>query len=455
MDAQRNVVFKATPKQDEYVSAVLSGKYRHLLYGGAAGGGKTYILCGLLVLLCRVYPGSRWAIVRADLPRLKKTVIPTWNRVAPKPFFGEINKTDWVVQAENGSEVIFFPASEDVDPTFERVRGIELNGCAFEECDEVSEGFVDVMGSRLGRWKLPGQVQPPILSLYSCNPNQKWPKQRFYEPWTRGTLRANHFYLPAKVTDNPHLSAEYLDQLRDLPEKQRSVYFDGKWEYAGEPDQLITSEWVELAFARGANPDLKGRPKALGVDVARYGDDDTVIAETEGWHLVGLEAWHGIDTRRSSETVKARIVTRQIPAYMVRVDTVGLGAGVADNLRHDRLLVTEFVAGAKPIEGAHKYLRFKNLRSQAWWNMRELLDPSAVGPKASFNPSMKEEHRQKLTADLIAPKYSLDSDKVIDVESKDSIKARLGRSTDYGDACVQAFAKMGGASEYLSMINTR
>jgi hypothetical protein len=222
------------------------------------------------------------------------------------------------------------------------------------------------------------------------------------------------------------------------------------------PDQLIKSEWVEAAFARGANPVLKGRPRALGVDVARYGDDETVLAETEGWHLVSIDSFKGIDTHRTSELAKSRIVVRDIPAYMVRVDTVGLGAGVADTLFASKLRITEFVAGAKPI-GTHKHLKFKNLRSEAWWNLRELLCPSKENTEAliSFSPQLSEDHRYKLMADLTAQRYSVDSDKVIEVRSKDEIKSELKRSPDVGDAVMQAFARMGGGHEFLSRITTR
>lgn len=482
------VAFRETPKQEEFARAVFSGQYRHLLYGGAAGGGKTYILCALLILLCRIYPGSRWAIIRADLPRLKKTVIPTWNKLAPRSFFEPINRSDWYARAKNGSEVLFLAASEDIDPTYERARGLEINGAAFEECDELSEEYVDVLSSRLGRWKLAGRKdedQPPILSFYSCNPNQKWPKKRFYEPWRNGTLRPGHYYLPAKVTDNPYLTPEYLQQLRDLPEKQRSVFFDGNWDYADAPDQLIHGEWVEATFARepafkrlelktcvcgqptrrtgdavhcappeGTRPcgfRFADRHNGLGVDVARYGDDETVLARTRGWHLIEIIAFNGIDTARTAELSHLQAVTHQVPPHGIRVDTVGVGGGVADSLfRHHKMKPTEFVAGALAI-GTHKFLKFKNLRSEAWWNLRELCEK---GP-ASFARDLPLAFRNKLVADLTAQHYTADSDKVIEVLSKDTVKAEMGRSPDYGDAVMQVYAEMNSAAGYLARINTR
>jgi hypothetical protein len=75
---------------------------------------------------------------------------------------------------------------------------------------------------------------------------------------------------------------------------------------------------------------------------------------------------------------------------------------------------------------------FVNKRAAAWWNMRELLDP-ANQSRVALPPD------DLLTGDLVAPHYRLVSGGNLQVESKDEIHKRLGRSTDDGDAVVQAF----------------
>ena len=71
-NTKRQVLFAPFPKQQEFLDAVFSYKYSFIVFGGAIRGGKTYALLGLFILLCKIYPGSRWAIVRKDLPTIKK-----------------------------------------------------------------------------------------------------------------------------------------------------------------------------------------------------------------------------------------------------------------------------------------------------------------------------------------------------------------------------------------------
>ena len=72
------VVFEPFPKQKEFIEAALSGEYSYLMYGGAAGGGKTYVTMAIAIMLAKFYPGSRSFVVRESLPRLKKTSIKSF-----------------------------------------------------------------------------------------------------------------------------------------------------------------------------------------------------------------------------------------------------------------------------------------------------------------------------------------------------------------------------------------
>jgi hypothetical protein len=115
------------------------------------------------------------------------------------------------------------------------------------------------------------------------------------------------------------------------------------------------------------------------------------------------------------------------------VDVIGIGAGVVDRLREQGRTVEAFNASEgtrrKDVTGE---LGFVNCRSAAWWGLREQLDPSR-GSALALPPS------DELTGDLTAPHWRVLSGGKIQVESKDDIHKRLGRSTDHGDAVVEAF----------------
>jgi hypothetical protein len=115
------------------------------------------------------------------------------------------------------------------------------------------------------------------------------------------------------------------------------------------------------------------------------------------------------------------------------VDVIGVGAGVVDRLREMKMPVDPFNASqATRRRDSSNELGFTNLRAAAWWNLRELLDP-ASGSEIALPLD------DQLVGDLTAPHWRVASGGKIQVEPKDDIKKRLGRSPDDGDAVVQAF----------------
>lgn len=419
-----------TEKQAQFADALFSGDYRYLLYGGAIRGGKTVCALLLCLILCRMYKGSRWAVVRKDLPTIKRNTLPSFQRIAPEGFVGEVNRTDWYVDCANGSRIIFFPESIDRDPDLDRWKGLEVNGFVLEECNEISEASFNKAIERAGSWRCEGE-QPMPLILATCNPTLQWVKRLFYDPWCKGILKAPWFYMPARVTDNPHLDHMYLESLETLRVTNQNAYerfVMGSWESADEPDQLIAYEWTLAA----RDVEFIDGPTAIGVDIARYGDDDTVLAHKRGNAIVKIEYHHGLSLERVTAIVRQRIVEIPVDSRNILIDAVGLGAGVVDNLRAQQYWVTEVISGAKPIETRLETFRFKNLRSQMWWVTREALRKGEICFEVD-DPRLRE--------DLTAPRYTITGDKVIQVESKDEIKKRIGRSTDAADAVVYALSQ--------------
>lgn len=234
-----------TPRQNEFIKAALSGLYKYLLFGGAIRGGKSYVAIGLAILLCKMFPGSRWAITRKDLPTLKRNTIPTFNAIRPSSFVGAINQSTWTATCTNGSEIVFFPESAKGDKDLDRWKGLEVNGFIHEEMNEISEKSFDKSIERAGTWKCPGKNKPPILVIGTCNPSKGYVKESFYDKWKDGTLEAPWFYLPASIDDNPHLDQDYLDSIETMRTRRPKAYRRfvlGDWDALDEEDQIISKD---------------------------------------------------------------------------------------------------------------------------------------------------------------------------------------------------------------------
>jgi hypothetical protein len=243
-------------------------------------------------------------------------------------------------------------------------------------------------------------------------------------------------FIPAKVQDNPYLvEAGYVARLQALPEPLRSKMLYGDFTKGREDDpyQVIPSEWVRLAQERwAATPKPFAPMTAMGVDVARGGDDKTVLATRYGAWFDELRSYPGTSTP-DGPAVAALVLANRRDRAVINVDVVGVGTSVYDHLKG----VTD---GVVPINGAERSegtdrsgeLRFVNLRAELWWKAREALDP-AGGEDLCLPPD------QELLADLCAPRWKLAA-RGVQVEAKEDLAKRIGRSPDKGDAVVYALS---------------
>jgi len=189
-----------------------------------------------------------------------------------------------------------------------------------------------------------------------------------------------------------------------------------------EPDTLIPLDWLEMAKTREVIQHQG--PVILGVDVARFGDDESVICVKDGRQLLPIQndyVLQGNDTMQ----VAGRVLRayRGLGAIRANIDEIGVGGGVVDRLKEQAINVHGINVAEKPFDEE----RFVNLRSEMWWAARESVDPK--NPAAMAIPN-----DDALCADLSAMKYSVDSAGRIKVESKEETKKRLKRSPDRGDA---------------------
>ena len=257
-----------------------------------------------------------------------------------------------------------------------------------------------------------------------------------YEDWW-----ARHVTLDEAVKAG-RISAEWAEaRLRQWGPTSAVFLNRVKGEFASsEADGVIALGWVEEAnrkwqeWADAGKPmchDEDGKLKPMdmaGVDVARSGEDKTVFALRYGEILTELRAYSKYDTMRTTGLVAGLLGSKGGEAM---VDVIGIGAGVYDRLKEQGKPARAFnaAAGAKRLKDKSGELGFINKRSAAWWSLREQLEAGEV----MLPPD------DMLTGDLVAPHWKEQSGGKIKIESKDDIKKRIGRSTDYGDAVVMAF----------------
>lgn len=243
--SSKQVLFQPFAKQEEFINAVLSGIFSFIVYGGAIRGGKTFSLLALFILLCRFFPGSRWALVRKDLPTIKRNLYPSWDKIKPTNFIKNHNNETHTVTFTNGSQIIFFPENYAQDKELDRWKGLEVNGFGFEEINECQQKSLYKAFERAGSYVVPGlKVQPKPIVVGTCNPTQGWLKSLVYNPWKKGELQPEWLYIQSRIQDNTPLieaQPDYLPSLKkNLKHHEYQVFVEGDWDV-----QLKTgNEWL-------------------------------------------------------------------------------------------------------------------------------------------------------------------------------------------------------------------
>jgi hypothetical protein len=253
-------------------------------------------------------------------------------------------------------------------------------------------------------------------------------------------------FIPAKLEDNPELMGTgYAATLEAFPEPLRSMMRYGNMMAVREDSrwQLIPTKWVVEAQKRWVERSKQpGELRMIGLDVAMQGSDKTVLAYRHGAQepekgatIPKLLVRKGKDTPDGQSVVALFLGTEG--NYIVNIDAIGLGKSAYDvavmmGLQSKvRAIVVSSAANWR--DPRFPQLKFANLRAAMMWRIRSLLDPEGGPPETRLALPPDTE----LLGDLTAPQYKLRLGAVV-VESKDDIRERIGRSTDYGDAVALA-----------------
>jgi hypothetical protein len=383
-----------------------------LFFGGAAGPGKTQLLLGL------AYTRHQRAIIfRREYSQLREIIEQSCQMIGAN---GSYNTQEHIWRLKDGRRIEFGSVPHERD-----VRKYQ------------------------GRWVLeawapwldpqfPFPAKPGELRWYTTLEGKThWLEngEPFHHRGERIKPRSRTF-IPAKLSDNPILAATgYEATLQAMPEPLRSILLYGDFRTVMEDDpwQVIPTAWIEAAQARWVpGPPPGAHLDAIGVDVARGGPAQTAVAKRYGaWFapLIKISGRQTID----GPSVAALVYKEYVPGCAINIDIgATAGGGAYESLRFNR----DITDPINPINNAQsvdmrdrsgKY-RLVNVRAASYWKLRECLDP-VHGENLALPPD------SELLADLCAPRYKLTASG-IQLEAKEDIVQRLGRSPDAADAVV-------------------
>lgn len=383
---------------------------------GGRGSGKSNDRAQAVILRMVTKPGTRIVCLREVQNSIKDSVyqlLCDWiERLGVGALF-DITRDE--IRGPGGSLCIFRGMKDQNAESIKSLEGYEI--AWFEEAQTCSQRSLDLLrptirapGSELWfTWNPRYKTDPVDIFLRQNPPNEA-------------------IVIQANYGDNPWFPDE-LEIERQIDERgdearYRHIWLGGYEELSDS--QLIPAGIVEKARKRKIDV-LPNDERIMGVDVARFGDDETVIAFRQGRNAY-YEPWltfSKLDTMQTAARV-AREYDRVKP-HALFVDETGVGAGVVDRLRQLGYPVTAVNFGAKPDDLTDA--KVANKRAEMWVRMKEWLQSEVGIPD---DP--------KLEADLTSVEYKFDANNAIQLERKEDMKKRGLASPDRGDALALTFA---------------
>lgn len=380
-------------------------------------GGKTVLGLRLLVheaLACR-RQDPRYAYI-APLLKQAKAIAWTVLRRVCQPIPGcHWNESELSVELPNGAVLRLYGADNP-----DAFRGQYFDGAVLDELAQMrpqtwGEVILPALTDRHGWCLFIGT--PKGLNLFS---------KLYFEAIERVAAGDRNWYAVRKtVYETGALAEDEIALARaTMTDAQFAQEFLCDFTAAAENVLIPLQLAMEARRRAYAREEFEFAARVIGVDVARYGHDRTVVFPRQGLVAFKPRVLTGLDTQDVADHVMQ--MARKFRANAVFVDAGAMGPGVIDRLRRLGMAVTEVNFGGRPISSP----RYENRRVEMWATMAAWLKAGGAIPDS-----------EDLVADLCAPTYSYaNAAGRMDLESKDELRARGMRSPDIADALALTFA---------------
>lgn len=448
-----------TAKQTEAVDLWEDSVTKEIVFGGGAGGAKSFVGCYCITKSALKYAGTRWMIGRKKLKTLKETTLITLFRVfqlqgLKRDEHYRYNETASTITFYNGSVILlkdlcYYPS----DPDFDELGSLEVTGVFIDEIAQIVHKCWSIVRSRIRyrlddftpcgyetkdlevaeydyrgmpcKWYLPdgtisGGLIPKILG--TLNPAKNWVYKEFYLKAKSKTLEEGKAFIQSLVKDNKYATLQYIESLKDMPKQQRDRLWHGIWEIES-PDQIIEQIKINEMFT---NHWLlkEAKERYIICDVARYGKDLAVIGYWEGMVLKKMYTFKKSSITTLHKIIETIRLAKKVPISNILVDEDGVGGGLVDMGGY-----VGFVNNSSPIDGKN----YLNLKNQCYFMLADKVNANEVLVDAGLNTTDVEH----LIEEFEQIRIDMDNtdDAKLRIISKDKIKENIGRSPDISDMC--------------------
>jgi Terminase large subunit, T4likevirus-type, N-terminal len=456
------------PQTDAWFS-----KADELFFGGGAGGGKTALLCGLAI---EAHAAS--IIFRREFAQTKGLVKEVQRQLGSRSGY---NGQDKLWRLPGGNELEIGSVQHEDDKDKYQGRAHDFKG--FDEITHFTESQYRFLIGWLRsttiaqRCRVVATGNPPLTAegqwvirywgawLDPTHPNPARPGELRWYAVVDGEdrevdgpgphvidgkeyLARSRTFIPAKLEDNPDLmSTGYAAVIEGMPEPMRTMMREGRFDVGLQDQayQVIPTAWILAAQGRWKDDGFKTfAMTAMALDPAGGGRDSAELCWRHGGWYAPLVSAKGPDTADGSASAATVVRHRRDNAPVVVDAGGGYGGAAGLRLKDNGIAVVQFNGAAAAMGRTRDgTLRFVNKRAEAWWRMREELDPDQEGGSAIALPPDPE-----LRADLAAPTYEVRANGIL-IESKDHLRERLGRSPGKGDAVVMCLSEGNAAVRKL------
>ena len=417
-----NIDTKFTTTQSQAIRYLFDKTTTEVLFGGAAGGGKSWVGCAWLILVCLKYPKTRYLMGRSKLDSLKKTTLNTffevcekWNVKAGKHY--NFNAGTNIISFFNGSQIILkdlflYPS----DRNFDSLGSLEITGAFIDEANQITEKAKNIVASRL-RYRLDEFNIIPKM-IMTCNPSKNWTYTQYYRPAKDGTIKPHKKFIQSLVDDNEYISKYYKKQLETLDELTKQRLLFGNWEYDAADDNLIQYDSIVDLFSNQAELG----EKFITCDVARFGQDKTVIMLWNGLQVEQIQSYDKSSITQVAKAIEDMQFKNEVKRANIIIDEDGVGGGVVDMLPSCR----GFVNNSRPLKNEN----YQNLKTQCYYKLAEKINKNEIGITTNdimIKQYIIEELEQVRSKDA-------DRDTKLKIIQKDVVKNLIGRSPDFSDS---------------------